>query len=182
MNVSRLLMAAVAAATLTGSADAVILHYTLSGTDVDGTVEFASFAVDANPVVLPNNVGPGQGFRLKFLSGVFQYGSQISYLQDVQFNNADLGGGFINLDPADTTGASAFLVTYGDQLYSGAESNPMLLTGDFTLYDAYSDAPLKLNVAAVPEPASWAMLIVGFGALGGTMRRRGTVRTTARFA
>lgn len=34
--------------------------------------------------------------------------------------------------------------------------------------------------AAVPEPASWAMLIVGFGAIGGAMRRRtGAVRTAA---
>ncbi|MDO6415143.1 PEPxxWA-CTERM sorting domain-containing protein [Sphingomonas sp. BIUV-7] len=33
--------------------------------------------------------------------------------------------------------------------------------------------------AAVPEPATWAMMIVGFGAVGSTMRRR---RTSVRFA
>ena len=26
--------------------------------------------------------------------------------------------------------------------------------------------------AAVPEPASWAMLVAGFGVMGGTLRRR----------
>lgn len=31
------------------------------------------------------------------------------------------------------------------------------------------------NVAAIPEPASWAMLIAGFGLVGGAMRRRATV-------
>lgn len=36
-------------------------------------------------------------------------------------------------------------------------------------------------VAAVPEPATWAMLILGFGMVGGTMRRR-TARTFARRA
>ncbi|WP_375403618.1 nidogen-like domain-containing protein [uncultured Sphingomonas sp.] len=34
-------------------------------------------------------------------------------------------------------------------------------------------------IPAVPEPASWAMMIVGFGAVGGAMRLR---RTTVRFA
>jgi outer membrane lipase/esterase len=30
----------------------------------------------------------------------------------------------------------------------------------------------QLGVAAVPEPASWALMILGFGAVGGAMRRR----------
>jgi hypothetical protein len=33
---------------------------------------------------------------------------------------------------------------------------------------------------AVPEPATWAMMILGFGAIGGSMRRR--IRTSVRFA
>ena len=39
------------------------------------------------------------------------------------------------------------------------------------------------DVAAVPEPASWAMMVAGFGALGATMRSsRRRVRSTATFA
>lgn len=30
----------------------------------------------------------------------------------------------------------------------------------------------RINAPAVPEPATWALLIVGFGAVGGAMRRR----------
>ncbi|WP_404711638.1 PEPxxWA-CTERM sorting domain-containing protein [Sphingomonas sp. MMS24-J13] len=30
-------------------------------------------------------------------------------------------------------------------------------------------------MSAVPEPASWGLMIVGFGALGGAMRRRRAV-------
>ena len=39
----------------------------------------------------------------------------------------------------------------------------------------YSNAVLyrsTASVAAVPEPGTWALMLVGFGAIGGTMRRR----------
>lgn len=39
---------------------------------------------------------------------------------------------------------------------------------------------LSANGGAVPEPASWAMVLIGFGAIGGMMRTRRT--TAARFA
>jgi len=32
------------------------------------------------------------------------------------------------------------------------------------------------QAAGVPEPATWAMMIMGFGAIGGIMRRRGRER------
>lgn len=37
-------------------------------------------------------------------------------------------------------------------------------------------APNNANLASVPEPATWAMMLTGFGLLGGALRRR---RTTA---
>ena len=42
------------------------------------------------------------------------------------------------------------------------------------------DAKYGLGVAAVPEPATWAMLIAGFGLVGGAMRRR--TRTSVSYA
>ena len=43
-----------------------------------------------------------------------------------------------------------------------------------------SAAPPALpGAGAVPEPASWAMMIVGFGLAGGVLRWRGAVRLTA---
>jgi hypothetical protein len=41
-------------------------------------------------------------------------------------------------------------------------------TGD----SLFSTEPLNFT-AAVPEPASWAMLVIGFALVGGVMRRRG---------
>ena len=46
-------------------------------------------------------------------------------------------------------------------------------------FDAQS-ASLTVTAGAVPEPASWAMMIGGFGAVGGAMRRR--TRVAVRFA
>ncbi|MBB5686021.1 PEPxxWA-CTERM sorting domain-containing protein [Sphingobium boeckii] len=39
----------------------------------------------------------------------------------------------------------------------------------------------SFDVAAVPEPATWAMMITGFGFVGGSMRRR-AVKTTVSYA
>jgi len=32
---------------------------------------------------------------------------------------------------------------------------------------------IRANLGAVPEPASWAMMVVGFGLVGSAIRRRG---------
>jgi hypothetical protein len=49
-------------------------------------------------------------------------------------------------------------------------------TGSIRLTDTqgYSNAVLyrSTSVAAVPEPGTWALMLVGFGAVGGAMRRR----------
>jgi hypothetical protein len=52
--------------------------------------------------------------------------------------------------------------TFRIQNYAGAPASPFSINGDVV-----PDA-----IAAVPEPASWAMMIGGFGLIGGMMRRR----------
>lgn len=64
----------------------------------------------------------------------------------------------------------------GPQLFSGPASAPTLLTGRFTLFDGPLGSSGVLNVtsvvAAVPEPGTWAMMIVGVGLAGSVVRRR----------
>jgi hypothetical protein len=40
-------------------------------------------------------------------------------------------------------------------------------------------APENSTIASIPEPATWAMMLIGFGALGATLRRRRTATTAA---
>lgn len=52
-----------------------------------------------------------------------------------------------------------------------------VLTLDFrgTSWQAQSGATIALaSAAAVPEPATWALMLIGFGLIGGMMRRRPT--------
>lgn len=51
----------------------------------------------------------------------------------------------------------------------------------------YENTGAALTVAGavtpgVPEPATWAMMMIGFGAMGAAMRRRSSVKTRVRFA
>lgn len=55
--------------------------------------------------------------------------------------------------------------------------------GFFIYDDVLSDnrGGVSVAVASVPEPASWALMLAGFGAVGFAMRRRAKVRTAVSF-
>jgi len=40
---------------------------------------------------------------------------------------------------------------------------------------ASNGVPICLQISAAPEPATWAMMLIGFGGLGAAMRRRGRI-------
>ena len=65
----------------------------------------------------------------------------------------------------------------GGDLFTGSASNPIFNTGTFNLTGGFTAGLATLTitraaVAAVPEPGTWAMMLIGFGAMGVSMRRR----------
>ncbi|RYY05579.1 MAG: PEP-CTERM sorting domain-containing protein [Alphaproteobacteria bacterium] len=63
-----------------------------------------------------------------------------------------------------------------------------IAAGTYTLtiagraYGAASTFSGNFNVAAVPEPATWAMMIAGVGMAGGALRRRRVTKAEVRWA
>ena len=75
-----------------------------------------------------------------------------------------------------------YVVTGGSGMFAGASGS---FTGTGTL-SFLGQAPTgtqtfrgSINVPGVPEPASWLLMITGFGAVGGALRRGGAVRRRA---
>ena len=68
--------------------------------------------------------------------------------------------------------------TYSAISFAGA-GNDVFGFDDFSIGSRQAVAPTP---GAVPEPASWAMMILGMGAVGFAMRRRRNVRTTVSYA
>ncbi len=59
--------------------------------------------------------------------------------------------------------------------FAGGVVSSISLTCDacsFNTYHQFSDTVVTLGSGAVPEPASWAMMIAGFGLVGAAARRR----------
>ena len=60
-------------------------------------------------------------------------------------------------------------------LFTGPTSSPTFLPGTFQLRSIVSGQSILMVVSvgsAVPEPAAWAFMLVGFGAVGYSMRRK----------
>jgi hypothetical protein len=67
----------------------------------------------------------------------------------------------------------------GDLLFGGTTANPIFTPGVYHLNNPFFGGPATLTISeaggaasAVPEPASWAMLVAGFGLMGTAARRR----------
>jgi hypothetical protein len=82
-------------------------------------------------------------------------------------------------DLTGTTNASGVLLPDFESsgpIYFTAKSG----TGPQETYDVISSGTILFGaIPGVPEPASWAMMVIGFGAVGHTLRRRTRVAFTA---
>lgn len=157
------MMAAVAALTIASAASAHAQLADFTVTPNDGNVA-PTYSWQA-PLVQPSQGGFYQVDKNGTTTGTFAYANGSG--------DAILGGGFCGVfcdyftGWPDTTTASSTSYSYGQY--------QVVLT---TSADGQGNVTLPHNLAetltvAVPEPATWAMLILGLGAMGVVLRRRG---------
>lgn len=159
-------------------AHAVVLDFTLTG---DYT---ASWQLDSSPVVSGDSA---DGFVVWNVLGSFP-GATFPYTSDISFYFASALGGLSIDDPfVDPTGDPVnLLAADGPQLFTGTATNPTFSLGTFALTENGGRGTYSLTIAAappaVPEPATWAMMVLGFGAIGVAMRAKTRRRVNFNFA
>lgn len=168
--------AAVVALTLPAAASAETLVFDFTGGDRSfnfmleqgQTPDSSRTIIGANEIVF-NNV-----------SGTFNGVSGSASVANINFGTSFLAP--ININ-ATGFGFGNFGLAGGVDLFDGSRTNPMFKLGTFNLFQANTGAGtgggvLRISQAAtaVPEPGTWAMMILGFGLVGGALRRRAKVR------
>lgn len=130
-----------------------------------GLADLASFSLDTSTIFTFSQLNP-PGFPS---SGFFNYG-----LADLTSFSVTFANGAVT-DLSFETNALAAISSSGNgdfglQSFRVTGLGPdgaSTLNGDFQLLTSG-----QLEFAAVPEPATWAMMIIGFGMIGGSLRTR----------
>jgi hypothetical protein len=132
------------------------------------------------PLVTPSS---GQA-RLEAADGGFStlqffLSDPLKGFTEVEFNiNADTATS-VDLNFTDQSGtvfSDTFALVNGQNFFSALATNNQLITNvSFTMNgDAADLRQVRIGGlgAVIPEPATWAMMIAGFGLVGGALRRR----------
>ena len=155
---------------------------TFGGAGTSYTLDFGSLASNSGTVstdfgILNGN--SGQSFS-ELLGGSFTQGAGTGY-SFMGNSFTGLAGGSQNIGNLlsfDTTGLSngtyTKLVTFNGFSQYPTLSNFALSPITVSITATVTGANPNPNPGAVPEPATWMMMILGFGLLGGTMRRKRT--------
>ena len=183
-----LMVIALAAPLFSGSATAAVYTYAITFDDPDGlgvltggtglmTLDVANFP---GPFVL--NPGSSQFISLTATINGETYVANASHI----FNNIETGteGQFYNLGvktQAGLTPGTHYFEMFGAQSYAGY--HVFTVAGPNLINNAsWSIGEGVLQVAAVPEPSTWLMMILGFAIVGFAAYRRRDAKLSPRIA
>jgi|GEM_PF-952665 len=135
-----------------------------------------------NPFYGQNYEGGGVSQTFTSAAGLATFSADIAFRAS---NSSDIGGIFSVLIDGVVLGSYDFGTVGGGTTRNALNFTTNLDAGTHTLQlqvvRPYAPAKnvraqyfdnVSLDLAAVPEPATWAMMIAGFGLVGGTMRRQ----------
>lgn len=157
----------VSAAVLVQPANATLLSFVLTGTDN------ATFKLNSNPA--PNGqaaigLGDGNNPYFSLVEGTFNGAPQI--FEYVTFYGSDAFGGFsAGLQPGDD-GTNYFDIFAGGVIFGGTAAAPTFAPGVFSFVDGSGTIYDTLTITGVPELSTWAMMMLGFVAVGLVAPRR----------
>jgi hypothetical protein len=170
LTASALIASAAFAGVASGSASAAVFIATINGPGIAGiaTLTTQDFLSPVDSYDASNQPVIRQGYLVTGITG--------------ELNNIAIGG----LIPANTFGSNNNFIfpdlplvdVYGISFSFGAEeANLFYNFSEYRLSTTSNirgpSVSLRISPAvAVPEPTSWAMMIGGFGIVGGAMRRR----------
>lgn len=150
-----------------------------------GPVYHVKFVITGSQTPSAHLIGPGADAELNwsFVDITTNYG-----LMDGSWSSTDAPPPTILADVAvPLDHVTALRVDFSASAYASPRSNPFEIFADYshtvhTYISAGAGAPDVIGMSghdyaepvrgAVPEPASWALLVVGFGLAGTTLRRR----------
>jgi hypothetical protein len=157
----------------------------LLGAALAATVAIAAPAANATTIQYDANPGAKSNFAttFTFTSPLSKAGTLDVYLRgvtygnntSVSFNSAKLDGVSLNLDPASGGGTSLYNLL--SVPLAVGQTVTLVVNSTTAKYGQYS---VVFSAGAVPEAATWALMVLGFGAVGYTMRRR--VATASKLA
>ena len=87
---------------------------------------------------------------------------------DIDFTSVLLDGWALIMTDGDGDGTETWALSPGVTLAAGPHT--LFVNGD--IVGTSGSFGGNINITAVPEPATWAMMLLGFGAVGFAMRRR----------
>lgn len=153
-----------------------------------GTATMTGTAINPSDAVAEINLS-FDGFLESTFGSSFAYKQESGGAYNAEFDTLDVdfftaASGSITIDGEQLDlRANPFASNYAFQYGTGANAKNGAFGGSSWLrledqngHDlAHWD--INFNLTAVPEPATWAMMIIGFGAVGGSLRRKKSQKT-----